>query len=322
MTARRWLQALLGFLWFVDGLLQIKPQMFTSDFLTQVVLPTADGQPAWISDLVHFGVNLVSPHLVLWNELFAIVQIFIGLALMFQIQVRIALLASIVWSILVWSLGEGFGALFTGQALLLTGAPGAAVLYGFVSVAVWPRSQSCSQHTQQLASQLISQPAENQDWSTFGAGFARYSLAVLWLLGAGLQFQAAYLTNTGLADAISVGWVSQLIGSHGMIVSAILAVIQLVMGLLLLIGYRMRLAVWSSIVVSLVFWWVGQSFGQVFDPLSTDVNSGLVMALLSMCAFPSIATLISRPAEAARLYSLRSLLPGTSRYSSDSRLTK
>jgi len=37
----------------------------------------------------------------------------------------------------VW-IGEGFGGLFAGSADPLTGAPGAAILYVFLAVLVWP----------------------------------------------------------------------------------------------------------------------------------------------------------------------------------------
>ena len=67
-------------------------------------------------------------------------QILIGVGLLIRQTVKPALVLSLVWALGVWSLGEGFGMLFTGMASPLTGAPGGALLYLAIGVLVWPRA--------------------------------------------------------------------------------------------------------------------------------------------------------------------------------------
>lgn len=274
MVSRLWMQRILGVIWFVDGLLQLKPKMFTSDFVNQVILPTAQGQPTWVGQMVKWGGKLILPQIGLWNLLFALIQILLGLALMFNIKTKPTLQLSIVWSLLVWAFGEGFGQLFSGQSLILTGAPGAVFLYALMAVAVWPDKE----------------PSQS-DWRPKSISFARYSLGLVWLVGAILQFQGAYRTAQGLSQVIAVDWLVNIVGHHGPLVSMILGGLEFALGLLILFRVRMRVMVWTSVLVSVLFWWVGQSFGQIFSPLGTDLNSGPLFVLLSISALPSWWTL-------------------------------
>ncbi|QSO46781.1 hypothetical protein [Alicyclobacillus mengziensis] len=269
MISRRSVQSLLGFIWFIDGLFQIKPQMFTRAFIQQVILPTAQGEPHWVTAIVNWGASLTSPHIAMWNTVFALVQILLGLAFLFNFRLRATIVASLVWSLVVWVFGEGFGQLFTGQSLLLTGAPGAVVIYALLGVVIWPSKSQTS-----------------DGWSHRGRRFAQLSMAGLFLLGCVLHLQSMYLTPTGLSGAMAVSWVGTIIGHGGAVISVILAAIELMMAVLFVFRIRLRATVWTALVLAFVFWWVGQSFGQVFDPLSTDFNSGIVMMLLAAAAYP------------------------------------
>ena len=74
---------------------------------------------------------------VLANGAFALIQIALGLGILSRRFSRVALGASIVWALSVWFVGEGIGGLGAG-ATLLTGAPGAALLYAVIAVLAWP----------------------------------------------------------------------------------------------------------------------------------------------------------------------------------------
>lgn len=269
MISRRTVQTLLGLAWFIDGLLQLKPQMFAKAFIQQVILPTGDGQPQWIASIVHWGANIATPHIALWNTLFAAIQLLIGLAFMLNVTLKTTIIASVVWSAMVWTFGEGFGQILTGQASLLTGAPGAVVIYALIGIAIWTNAER--------------KPSE---WTLKGIRFAQYSLAVLFILGFVLRFQPSFLSREALSQQMAVPWVANVTLHHGLIISFILALIELTVAVLLIGKWQTRIAVWTSIALSLFFWWAGQLFGQVFDPLSTDFNSGLVMFLLALCCYP------------------------------------
>ena len=273
LISRRTIQTVLGIIWFIDGLLQLKPKMFTKAFVEQVIVPTAQGQPAWIAHTVTWAAHVVAPHIAAYNVVFAVVQLLIGFGLMFNVKLKTTLAVSFVWTIIVWWFGEGFGQLLTGQVLLLAGAPGAVLLYGLIGWAIWPR--------------------ENDDThsgavSVRGMYIARWSLGILWILGAILQLQPTYLAPNGVGGSFAVDWMAHLIGNDGVVTSIILAAIELAIGLGALMNRRVRPFMWASIILSLIFWWVGQSFGQMFSTLGTDPNTGPLLILLTFCACPTL----------------------------------
>lgn len=283
MIRRRAIQSGLGVLWFLDGILQLKPKMFSKQFVSQVVAPTAQNEPGWVAHLVYFGAHFEAISPVFWNALFALVQCAVGAALMFHIRTRISLSVSIFWSLVVWVFGEGFGQLFTGQTLLLSGAPGAALLYGMVSVAVWPRTD------------LGVRRETTVDWQSAGIRFARYALGLLWILGCVLHFQSEYVDGHGIASHISVRWLAHLVSTHQGASTLTFGIVEFGIGLLLLVNVRHPLIPVLSITVSFVYWWVGQSFGQIFNPFATDVNSGPLMILLTFAAYPYLSLRMRKP---------------------------
>lgn len=271
IISRRTIQIILGVIWFVDGLLQLKPQMFTKAFVSQVILPTAQSQPSWIAHSVTWAANIITPHIAIYDAIFALIQLLIGLGLIFNVKVKTTLVISFVWAFIVWWFGEGFGQLLTGQTLLLTGAPGAVFLYGIVGWAIWPKEESVSH----------SEPVSGR-----GMKISRYALGVLWILGSVLQFQPAYLTTKGLSGAFAADWMANAVGSNGATASIVLAIIELIIGIAILMNRWVRPFMWASIVIAFFFWWVGQSFGQMFSSLGTDPNAGPLFILLTLCACP------------------------------------
>ena len=51
VTART-IQIGLGIIWILDGLLQLQPKMFGSMFANDVIMPSAQGQPGAVSDVI------------------------------------------------------------------------------------------------------------------------------------------------------------------------------------------------------------------------------------------------------------------------------
>ncbi len=140
VRTQRILQIVLGLFWLLDAGLQFQPFMFSSNFTTTYLLNNAQNQPDAIRWIITNVGNFVGPHVAVWNTFFALIQVAIGLGLLFRPTVRPALAVSFFWAFGVWFFGEGLGLLFTGSASALTGAPGSVLLYGLIGLMAWPRS--------------------------------------------------------------------------------------------------------------------------------------------------------------------------------------
>jgi hypothetical protein len=163
---RRQLQIALGLLWLLDGGLQLQPFMWGTGFATQVIAPAANGQPDLIARPIRWSADVIAAHPLAWDLPFAATQLLIGLALLIPRAARLALAASLAWSLGLWFFGEGLGGLAAGGATLQGGAPGAALLYGVLAAAAWPHRDS-----------RMESPA----------GWLPIAWAVLWVGGAVLQ---------------------------------------------------------------------------------------------------------------------------------------
>ena len=114
--------------------------MFTKAF-PGMLAGTAAGNPAFVASPVTWSAALITHHLVVLNAIFATVQVALGLGIAWRPAVRLALAASVLWSLAVWFLGEGLGGVLAGPASLADGAPGAVILYALLAVLLWPRQR-------------------------------------------------------------------------------------------------------------------------------------------------------------------------------------
>lgn len=134
---KRTLTMCLGGFWLLDAILQLQPAMFTSAFVNTVLAPNLQNQPPIIEGIVAFGIRLFSTNIFWWNFASALLQILIGIMLIFPFHKKVqhfGLWLSVVWAFIIWVFGEGFGNLFTGSATFYTGAPGSALLYLIIAL--------------------------------------------------------------------------------------------------------------------------------------------------------------------------------------------
>ena len=99
---------MLAGIWLLDGVLQYQSFMFSKAF-GQMIAGTAAGNPAVIARPITWNATLVEHHGVLLNTIFATIQLLLGLGIAFRPTVRVALAASVAWSLGVWWFGEGLG---------------------------------------------------------------------------------------------------------------------------------------------------------------------------------------------------------------------
>jgi hypothetical protein len=267
---RRHLQIALGLIWLLDGGLQFQPFMLRTSFGREVIAPLAAGQPHFVAGPVQWAANVIAAHPVAWDVPFATVQVLIGLGLLVPRTAKLALAASLPWALGVWYFGEGLSGLASGHTSLLTGAPGAVVLYGVLALAAWPGRD----------------PAHEAP-----AGWLPYAWAVLWV-GAAV-FQALPGQNTGSALAGTIvggpGWLGRVDASlarwtthHGTVVVVALVIVEALIGLAALHRRSRGVAAGAGLLLALAIWVVAQDVGQLYTGQATDPNSGLIIAVFAI----------------------------------------
>ena len=84
---------------------------------------TAPGNPAVVASPISWDARLIGHHLILLNTVFATIQLLLGLGIAWRPTLRVALAASVAWSLAVWWFGEGLGGVLTGPRARSTGRP-------------------------------------------------------------------------------------------------------------------------------------------------------------------------------------------------------
>jgi hypothetical protein len=286
-TNRRGVQVALGVLWLLDAALQLQPFMFTADFARQVLAPSGQGQPVWVSAPSDFFARLIAGHPAPLNVGFALVQLALGIGFLFPRLVRPAIVGSVAWAAGIWWFGEGLGGLATGNASVVTGAPGAVLLYGVLALAVWPAT-------------------DDQDADPDDAAIARwfpFAWLILWIGGALLQLLPSQRGTAALHDQLgsangTPGWLTSLHHLAGTVLShagsvpfiALVAVMVLI-GVGGLAGRRWRTAAAvAGAVVATTFWVLGQNIGQLYSGQATDPNTGPLIVLMALALVGSAAS--------------------------------
>lgn len=298
-VTRRGLQIALGLMWLLDAGLQLQPYLFGPHFAHDVIAPVAAGQPAWIAGGVHLAAHVISAAPVLTNAAFAFAQLILGAGLLWRPTVRPALVASIAWSMGVWYFGEGLGGVATGHASLITGFPGAVLLYAIVASAAWPGGVFWSQGERPRAQVII--------WwvAVWVAGGIFQSLS-----GQAAAKQLAITIES--ADAGGPRWlialdhtVARWTTAAGQLGLVALVVVEIGIGMAALGSRRAaRASAALGALGAVVIWVLGEAFGQVYLGQATDPNSGPLLVLLAAAVW-SAATQLDR----APLSGLRLMLP-------------
>src|SRR5580658_477257 len=225
---RRKLQLALAALWLLDGVLQFQPFMFGRGF-PQMLAASAPGNPALLASPISWSAALIAHHLVVLNAVFATVQIALGLGIALRPTLKIALAASIAWSLSVWWLGEGLGGVLAGTATPLNGAPGAVLLYALLAVLLYPAARH-------PAAPLPAHPAAPFTAArAVGRRAAQASWLVVWLGLAALALLPASraigrtIADTTPGEPAWLAWTDAHAASaltrHGLLAAVVLAVV-------------------------------------------------------------------------------------------------
>jgi hypothetical protein len=315
---RRRLQIALGLLWLLDAALQYQPYMFSRSFATKIISASATGSPGAVAGPVRLASHLMLHNIVAWNAAFATCQLVLGAALLWRPTAKAGLAGTIVWSAAVWWLGESLGGILTGAASPLTGAPGAAILYGLVALLAWParpgdrRPAGCGDGTPAGCSDGSPAgsggraPASIADGGLLGARWSKALWLLLWAGSAWLMLQAPNRAPGAVRASIASlatgepRWIAGMdqaaavaAGHAGSFVPAVLAAAFAAIGIAIFIPAAVRPALTLSIILALASWVIGQNFGGILTGQATDPNAGPLLVLLALAFWPHPAA--SRP---------------------------
>jgi len=284
--ARRVLQLILAATWLLDGMLQYQSFMYTKAF-GQMIEGTVAGNPGIIARPMSWNAALVEHHLVLLNTVFATIQLLLGLGIAYRPTVRVALAASIAWSLAVWWFGEGLGGVLSGDASPVNGGPGAVILYALLAVLLWPADRPG------VTAPFVAARA-------VGAPVARLLWLVLWCSLAYFALTPENRAPQALHDIIAgmtggePGWVAGLeehaaavLAHQGLTASIVLAVALIVIAVGVFLPPPLaRGALVLALVVAAFIWVFGEAFGQILAGGATDPNSAPLLAFLALAYWP------------------------------------
>ncbi len=288
---RRTLQLGLAAVWLLDAILQMQPFMFTRGF-GELISGTAQGNPGVIFHSVSWSGSEISAHAVAANSVFLAIQLLLALGIAWRPTVRLALAASVVWSVGVWWIGEGLGGILTSSASAVSGAPGAVVLYGFLAILVWPVREDADR-------------VDGSAWSVAGERLGRVPAAVAWFVLWGslayFELQSAIRDPSDVSGAVVAmeagepRWLTSVdSGTVSLLTRHTLGVsipITVLLAAIAVAGFApQRIARWSvaaAVVFAAVIWVAAEDFGGILTGTATDPNTGPLLALVAIAYWPA-----------------------------------
>ena len=284
--ARRVLQLILAATWLLDGLLQYQSSMYSTMF-GEMIGDSATGNPGVIASPISWNAALVEHHLVLLNTVFATIQLLLGLGIAYRPTVRVALAASIAWSLGVWWFGEGLGGVLSGGASPVNGAPGAVILYALLAVLLWPADRP-GVTAPFVAARAVGAPVARLLWLLLWGSLAYFALTPANRAPQALHDMIVSMTGG------EPGWVTALenqaaavLDHQGLTASIVLAATLIVIAAGVFLPPPLaRSAVILALVMAAFIWVFGEAFGQLLTGGATDPNSAPLLALLALAYWP------------------------------------
>ncbi len=283
------LRLLLATVWLMDAALQLQSVMFTAgpNGFSGRLRAAAVGNPSWIAHTITWSASLSAHQPVLTNGTFSAVQFLIAFGIAWRPTCRAALALSVVWSLLVWWLGEGLGGLFTGGASPFGGGPGAVLYYALLAVVLWPAT-AAAPPSRFVAARSIGVPA------------ARILWASVWTLVAVLTVVGHGRSPLALRDVVEEtragepGWLvgldrwSQAILLHdGTTVAVLFALFCMVVAACVYFQPALTQVILAvAFIVFTLIWVAIQNMGGVLAGGATDPNSGLLVLLFIVAYWP------------------------------------
>ena len=93
----RSVQSVLGLIWLLDGVLQLQSFMYGQGFV-HMLTGMAPAQLQWLASTVLWGAHTMQHDQVLYNTMAALLQIAIGVGILYRPTVKQALIVSLAWA--------------------------------------------------------------------------------------------------------------------------------------------------------------------------------------------------------------------------------
>jgi hypothetical protein len=285
LSVRRWLQLGLAAIWLLDAVLQLQSFTFGKGF-SQMLARMAAGNPGFIADPITWPARLVADHPAWTNAAFASVQPCIGAGIAWRPAVKVALAASIPWSLGVWRVGEGLGGVLSGTADPVAGAPGAVMIYALLAVLLWPTGRDGPSE----AARPPGATAAHLLWLILWGSLARFAIGP----AANRTPQAAHNMIAAMAPG-EPGWLASpdrnaanRVAGQGTTMAVIVAVVLgLVAAGVFLPVPGARAALVLAVAAAAFIRVVGENFGSIGAGSGTDPNSGPLLMLLAVAYWPA-----------------------------------
>jgi hypothetical protein len=287
VPGRRALQVCLGLIWLLDAGLQFQPYMFGPFFVTQTIEPSAAGDPGFVADTITWAGQFMLRHIVVYNAVFAAIQLLIAVGILWPRTVKAALAASVVWAFSVWWFGEGLGGLLTGSSPL-AGVPGGVLLYALIAILLWPKTRAADARRQPVspaASGPLGWTGANLLWLAVWGSFCYYLLLPA-------NRSAAAISQTFTATDGQPAWLvavmntfASLAAQRGVQISVALALLCAFAAVGVFSRRLLRAALAVAVVLSVLIW-IAEGLGGIFTGQGTDPNTGPLLVLLAACFVP------------------------------------
>jgi len=126
-----WVRVGFGLIWALDATLKWLPG-FRHTY-PSMITDAAQGQPGWLSGWFSFWDQGIVHAPTLFAVLIALAETAIAASLILGIAQRVGYSGGIVFALLIWGIGEGFGGPYTSGATDI----GAAIMYAVLFAGLW-----------------------------------------------------------------------------------------------------------------------------------------------------------------------------------------
>ncbi len=281
--ARRALQIALGVVWLLAAALQFQPFMFGRGFALEILKPTAAGNPSLVARPVIWSSQIVLGQPQLWNTIFALTQLLLALGLFWRRSVKLALAGTVVWSLIVWWLGEGLGGVLAGSAAPLMGAPGAVILYALLALLLWPKADNAGRS---LAETSILGRIAPLAWLLLWASEGYFALLPANNSPAALHGMLASMADGEPRPIAALDRLLARLATQHSFLGPGLGALYAVSALAVLLPPRLAKPLYALAMLLAAITWLGQDFGGILTGQSTDPNSGPLLFLLALAYWP------------------------------------